>query len=190
MKICFIMVGVSGSGKSTTIKQLSELMKNEGAKTIEVFSLDTCRLDFINASKAGQWWSDNDTDADLYRQAFDFANEHAHDFGLFVTETWNKMLKAANVLFVDNTNLTRKSRARWIADAKAKGFLIYSVTMMTPLQTVIDRQASRTDKSVPASVVRDMYMRQQEVLSSEVDGIFFKDGTYNGSMMEGVLSLV
>lgn len=49
---------------------------------------------------------------------------------------------------------------------------------MCPLQTIIDRQRTRTDKSVPEETIRDMYMRQQEVLvGSEVDILKVVDGS-------------
>jgi hypothetical protein len=49
---------------------------------------------------------------------------------------------------------------------------------MTPLDTVLARQTSRADKSVPLETVRDMYLRQQEAqLGTECDVLINVDGT-------------
>jgi len=85
-----------------------------------------------------------------------------------VNTAWQNALKHEHV-FVDNTNLTVKSRARWIQDARAKGFKIIVVNMLVPLQVAIDRQATRPDKEVPAQIVKDMYMRMQEPTADEYD---------------------
>ena len=183
-KTAFIMVGVSGAGKSTVKKALIERLEADGVKT-HVFSLDDCRMSFMNASHAGQWWSDLDTEADLYRMAFDYANGHQKEFDAHVNEQWSKAL-TGDAVIVDNTNLTKKSRARWVADSKAKGFTVWAIQVMCPLQTVIDRQKSRGDKAVPEHVVRDMYMRQQEVLvGSEVDMMMVVDGTRENANLIG-----
>lgn len=173
-KIAFLMVGVSGSGKSTAQKAISDLLKD---CTQAVFSLDDCRFSFMNHSHAGQGWSDNDSMKAQYAMVFAYATEHEKEFKEFTTQEWNKCL-AYDVLFIDNTNLSKKSRARWTTEARAKGFKVCAVQMQTPLQVVIDRQKTRTDKSVPESVVRDMYMRQTEVLlGEEVDFLIIVDGT-------------
>lgn len=167
MKTCFVMVGVSGSGKSTTMRQLMKL--SEG-KNVQVFSLDDCRLDFYDQI--------TDDPKEAYRKAFDYANANQDRFNSFVQGTWDRCLLTADVLFVDNTNLTRKSRARWVNDARARGFTIWAIQVVAPLATVIARQKLRTDKDVPEAIVRDMYMRQQEVLlGDEADFLLNVDGT-------------
>ena len=168
------MVGVSGSGKSTAQKAISNLLMD---RTQAVFSLDDCRFSFMDYSHPGQWWSDNDTMKSRYAQAFAYATEYEKEFKEFTTQEWNKCLKY-DVVFIDNTNLTKKSRTRWTTEARVKGFKVCAVQMQTSLQVVIDRQSTRSDKSVPESVIRDMYMRQQEVLlGDEVDFLIIVDGT-------------
>jgi len=168
-KTCYIMVGVSGAGKSTAMRALAE--KAEG--TVKTFSLDDCRLSFFFKSGPA---TGRPSEAAVYAGAFAYANEKPAEFNNHVNKEWNEALKA-DVLFVDNTNLTRKSRARWIQEARQKGFSICAVEVHAPLQTVIDRQSTRGDKSVPEHVVRDMYMRQQAMLlGSEADFILHVDG--------------
>ena len=44
-KVCYIMVGVSGSGKSTFAHRLWN--RHHRDENVAVFSLDSCRLDFL-----------------------------------------------------------------------------------------------------------------------------------------------
>ena len=114
--------------------------------------------------------------AAFYKAAFDNANENKVKFDAFVISQWKRFLERDFVV-VDNTNLTRKPRARWINDLRAKGFTIVGVQVNVPLQVALDRQATRGDKSVPLKIVEDMYMQQQEfLLGSEVDYVMYVDG--------------
>lgn len=183
MKTCYIMVGPSGAGK-TTARQSIALHFSIGQ--YRVFSLDDCRLRFMDASNPGQWWSDNDSAADRYNATFEYAKAHEKEFNQFIALVWAEALKADNI-FVDNTNFTKKGRARWIQEARQKGFNIVGVELMVPLQTVIDRQLTRGDKCVPACVVRDMYMSLQGLLlGTEVDSILFVDATKSELTFEAI----
>lgn len=186
-KICFIMVGVSGSGKSTAMEHLKKIA---GGETQSVFSLDDSRLCFAGNHLAGvATFKEDLTEQEAYRIAFEMANENKAEFDTQVNKDWAKALKA-DVVFVDNTNLTRKARARWVQDARAKGFTIWAIQMMTPLDVVITRQKTRVDKVVPESDVRDMYMRQQEVLlGDEADFLLHIDGTSDAPVAMGTFHL-
>ena len=165
-KICYIMVGVSGSGKSTITASLAS--KHPGCR-IGIFSLDQCRLDLLAQESTDQ--------VALYSQAFNFANDNKKEFDMLVTAEWNAILQASDIVFVDNTNLSRKSRARWIAEARHKGFNIIAVEVMVPIEVAVARQSTRGDKNVAANIVRDMYMRMQEVKApEEADYIIYADG--------------
>lgn len=187
MKSCFVMVGVSGAGKSTIMEQLKKI---SGGKDIRTFSLDDCRLAFAGNHIAGEIHRRGElSNAEMYRIAFDMANENKSEFNDYVTDSWNKAMEG-DVLFVDNTNLTRKARARWCTEAKAKGFSVWGIEVMAPLEVLVARQATRGDKSVPEAVVRDMYMRQQSVLvGSEVDFLMVVDGTADNTKLIGGMHL-
>lgn len=164
------MVGVPGAGKSTHIKKIVQQAEGDG-KSIKVFSLDTCRLAFADKN----YWSKPIT-PDVYAAAFEAAKRDTKAFDSYVTWAWNEAL-GADVVVVDNTNLTRKSRTRWVQDLRAKRAGVVAINVMVPLELAIARQQIRGDKIVPESVVRDMFMRQQEVLvPAEADSIIHVHG--------------
>lgn len=113
-KVAYIMIGASGSGKSTVKQKLIEHLESVGV-SVSVFSLDDCRLSFLSTSDQ----QIPDTDIDAYRKAFEYANDNKKEFDTHVNSAWAKALTQEAVI-VDNTNLTRKSRARWIAETKKK----------------------------------------------------------------------
>lgn len=167
-KKCYILVGVSGSGKSTAVRQLTErsYVSFEDPR-VSTFSLDAVRLAFYAEAFPDAGFQ---SERERYAAAFEHSNTDSKGFTQAVNEAWQAMLLHSTVLFVDNTNLSRKSRTRWIQEARAKGFEIWGVEMMTSIATVVERQKTRSDKAVPESTVRDMYMRQQSILlGSEVD---------------------
>ena len=62
-------------------------------------------------------------------------------------------IRARKSFVIDDTNATRTSRARHIADAKAAGFQVTAVFFDTPARTAIGRNHHRKDKKpipVPA----------------------------------------
>jgi predicted kinase len=173
-KIAYFLLGVSGSGKSTIVKHLKKQL--DPKLTVATFSHDNNFMDFKAYMHCGQWWSDLDSDADMYKQARDFAIDHK-DFSKFENEAWAEAL-TADVLFIDTMHVSRKKRAKYLNDARAKKFTVYGIQMMTTLKTLLDRQHTRRDKVVPESVIRDAYFRQEEFLvPSEVDLMFVVDGT-------------
>jgi predicted kinase len=187
-KNCFIMIGVSGCGKSTVRDRLLKtLVEPDGSSTnVRTFSLDECRLQFTRQNHLGLHVDDLDPTA-LYEAAFDYANANSKAFDAYVNEAWVYSLAGDSVI-VDNTNLTRKSRARWSQEARAKGFTVWAVEVMTALSVVLERQRTRGDKNVPAHIVRDMYMRQQSVLvPAEADVLVVVDGTKADSL-QGVFN--
>lgn len=169
------MIGVSGSGKSTIQKSMEMEIAGMTDAPISKFSLDDCRVEYYKLKHDNL---EEQSEAKVYADAWDYVNDpaNAKDFQMFVDAKWNEALKST-VLFVDNTNLTRKSRAQWVANGKSRGFGIMCVQVMTPLDVILARQKTRGDKCVPESVVRDMYMRQQEAqLGTECDVLVNRRG--------------
>jgi tRNA uridine 5-carbamoylmethylation protein Kti12 len=162
------MMGVPGAGKSTQLRKIIGLgYDNHDPYDCCVFSLDTCRLEFMDEV------IDYSNEKECYRKAFEYANEHKEEFSKFVEKKFAEALTHEYV-FVDNTNLTKKSRKQWITGAKDAGYLLIGVHVDVALEVAIKRQETRTDKSVPADVVTSMYNSLQEFLvPSEVDEIIY-----------------
>ena len=177
-KIAFLLIGVTGSGKSTIIKHIKDQkIMLGGDPDIRIYSQDDGYADFCAANHTGQYWSDIDTDKDIYRYQFKFMTENEPAFKKFMEVRWREALKG-DAVFVDLQNLTRKARARWCAELRQKGFTIWGIQIATSLQTLIERQSNRKDKMVPLDIVRRNYFIQQEVLvPDEVDFLFMVDGT-------------
>lgn len=171
MKVCWILVGPSGSGKSTLI---DTLLKSSAGGI--VFSLDSCRMQFAEGFDE-YLGIPLHLEKDRYSAAYHLSMEHEKEFKEYHKEVWEHALTHEYV-YVDNTNLTKKSRAPWIQGARAKGFTIIGAEVMAPLSVVLARQATRSDKAVPAARVTEMYMRQQELLlGSECDWLAYFDGS-------------
>jgi predicted kinase len=168
------MVGPSGSGKSTVVDLITRPYAWVNRPKLTIFSLDQVRLDL--------WDQQHGCPKRAYAEAFKFANDNPQLFSEYVTKRWNQAITENDVVIVDNTNLTRKSRARWVNDLRAKKFTITGVEVLAPLAVVIARQASRADKSVPEEAVRAMYMRQEGLMfGTECDELIVVDGTVDNS---------
>lgn len=174
MKRAFILIGASGSGKSTVRKKLKETY----GESLKAFSLDDCRINFYLDTHPGYGTTGEGlTEGDMYSKAFAHANKNGKEFDAYVAMAW-RAARQATVVVVDNVNGTRKSRAPWVTDLRKDKFHITMVQVQTPLNVILERQLTRKDKSVPADVVRSMYMRQEEAMvGSECDSILVIDGT-------------
>lgn len=164
-KTAFILIGPSGSGKSTFVQNLYGQYVED---SVGYFSLDACRLQFFAAEKFDLTREEN---IELYKAAYEHAIKHGKEFDAVVSSAWKKAL-THDVVIVDNTNSTRKSRARWMQDLRRGGYEIIMVEFMTPLDVIIARQKTRTDKEVPEDAVRRQFMMQESaLLGTECDRI-------------------
>lgn len=170
MKRAFILIGASGSGKSTVRNKLKEVY----GESMRTFSLDDCRINFyLDRAPVGEGL----TRGDMYGKAFDFANANSKEFNDYVQEIWTAT-RTAQTVVVDNVNGTRKSRAPWVQALQKDKFHITMIQVQTPLKVILERQHTRGDKSVPENIVRQMYMRQEEAMvGSECDSVLVIDGT-------------
>jgi len=189
-KVAYLLIGPSGSGKSTYIEQLK---KDHAGQDVGVFSLDTCRLayyalnGFENSIMCGRPQlrfmklnlpTEREEMVKFYSEAFDFCNKAGADFNNFVSEEWIYTRNNNDVVIVDNTNVTRKSRLRWVNDLRNArtagqfGFHIVAVEFQTPLRTIVDRQSTRPDKSIPFTASTTQYFRMESaLLGSECDEV-------------------
>ena len=173
-KHAFILIGASGSGKSTVRRALEEKFADT---VVRAFSLDDCRLRFYEEKKPKLASKEDVSEGTIYSQAFAYANKRGKEFDEYVAQAWKEALNA-QVVIVDNVNASRKSRAKWVEGLRKANFKITMVQMQTPLEVILARQDTRGDKKVPANIVREQYMRQEEAMvGSECDELIVVDGT-------------
>lgn len=169
-KKAFILIGASGSGKSTVVKELTKKYP-----TAVVYSLDNCRHDFFatyGGSNHGILLAE-----EQYRLAYDFGIDNPDTFTEFTAAKWTESLDA-DIVIVDNVNGTRKSRARWVDGLRKKKFNITMVEVQTPLDVILARQSTRGDKNVPAEAVKTQFLRQESAMvGSECDNVILVNGT-------------
>lgn len=171
MKNAYLMIGLPGSGKSTIVTGLAAKAAANGT-SFGVFSLDKARTAFFTGSSID---CDALSEGEVYRRAFEYSNEKSKEFDEYVRWMWEHVRNSYDAVVVDNTHMTRKSRARWIQDLRSSKSgrgprNIIGINVMVPVELAIQRQSSRGDKVVPAQVIRDMNARYQEVyVPEEVD---------------------
>ncbi len=153
-KVVLFPIGPSGSGKTTWINQLTGSFSD---RDIVVHSKDLLRLE----------WYPSDNYADSWNQA---VNDKT--FMSRVNQHYTQLIKQkTDVIIVDNTNLTAKARRFYVSQAKQHGYATMAYLFMNPLTTLIDRQSTREDKTVPASSVFRQHMSLQYPSYGEFDVI-------------------
>lgn len=148
----YVPIAASGSGKSTYYKQL---VAEQGP--VESYSLDSLRHEWYHATDYALAYGGAVDDPKFEQKARDRFTE--------VIKQHHK-----NV-YVDNTNLSAKRRKFYLELAKANGYHTVAVMLPVALSTIIDRQQLRTDKTVPASAVKQHYFSLQMPLLGEFDEV-------------------
>jgi len=146
-----VPIGVSGTGKTT--------LYNKTPDVNVAFSLDSMRTELYG---------------DDYAVAFAESCED-NQFKNTANARFIEMVKEGKDMFLDNTNTSRKTRRFFLAEARRKGYHLCAYVMPTALATVINRQQSRTDKTVPAGAVTNQYMHLQLPQFGEFDEIVVLD---------------
>jgi predicted kinase len=159
--VLYMPIGASGVGKSTYVKSILKTLSN-----IKVYSWDDLRL---------EWYINNEEHRNLnmqdkYELAFKRQVEDK-DFNDKANDRFIEFVSSGINIIVDNTNLSKKRRQFFVDAARKNGYWIKAILFPTMLQTVIDRQNSRTDKTVPDAVVKQQYLSLQLPQYGEVDEI-------------------
>lgn len=152
-------IAPSGAGKSTYLKKI----RDEG-RHVDVFSLDLLRHEFY--------------DADDYARAYQFSIQDK-SFEARANARFHQMVKEASEnghdLYIDNTNLSAKRRKWYLDIVRKHGFQTRAVLMPAPLNTLLERQKTRGDKTVPDNAVRQQYKSLQTPMLGEFDEIVVSD---------------
>ena len=144
-----LLVGASGSGKSTSV----------GALTLagfKHFSFDDIRIE-IAKKKVPEIMAKAKSSADEYHKAWTYCDGHRSEFGHYADVEFIKHIKNYDSIVVDNTNVSRKARTKFVAEAKKRGYRIEAVMFPASKEQILTRQHSRTDKNVPDDAVLRQY---------------------------------
>ncbi len=139
--VLYMSIGAPASGKSTF---------GEGfGSDVLIHNWDNLREEFYVDEPTG----DRDTDYDL---AFDRSVEDK-EFVSKCHQHFISLIKTGKSVYVDNTNASAKRRRFFVDQADRRGYRKVAVLFPTPLQTLLDRQKSRTDKTVPINAVKQIW---------------------------------
>jgi predicted kinase len=169
----FVMIGPSGSGKSTWTKERVRLHD-------KVVSMDTMRHQFwFTKNSAGSALPD---DKDFYRTVFEHACANEKEFNAFMQDetrwAFHDLKITGGDVYIDNTNGSKKARAKWIQEARNIGMKVVAVEFWNTLDTLAGRQKTRPDKEVPYGSLKAQYFAQTCAWhGSEVDEVVVVVGT-------------
>lgn len=149
-------ISASGGGKSTAFRTIGP----EYEMMIDTFSFDDVRQSLYNMQDY----------ADAYRQSAEDEQFIDKAKNLFL-EKLAECDYAGKSLYLDNTNLTAARRAWFIGQARQLGYSIHALLIQNKLETVINRQQTRTDKTVPDDAVVAQYLILEMPTLYEVDKV-------------------
>lgn len=175
---CFVMIGPSGSGKSTWLRKMKRDVDY-------VVSRDDLYLRYFH-SKVNIGFA-QPSEKKLYEDAWRLCCiDDKAGFEAFlrshVQHTFKDSFKSLKAqpyrsVFIDNTNGSKKARAFYIQEARGIGMKVVAVEFWNTFDTLHGRQATRPDKEVPASSLRQQYYAQTCAwLGSEVDEVIVVPG--------------
>lgn len=111
------------------------------------------------------WYDKND-----YTNAWKLASEDK-GFKVRAQKAFLDLLDTGKDVFVDNTGLSVKRRKFYIENAKRHGYKTIGVVFPIDYETLIVRQKTRTDKTVPIGAVEHQYKILQQPSEGEFDEI-------------------
>lgn len=162
-----VLVGASGSGKSTYVKANSDFVH---------YSFDDIRIELAQ-KKAFDVMVKAKSSHDEYAKAWAYCDTHRSEFGHYADVEFIKHIKNYDSIMVDNTNVSRKSRTKFIQEAKKRGYKVEAVMFPASTDQILSRQHSRTDKNVPDdAVLRQYNMISIPWVGVEVDALHIVSG--------------
>jgi len=157
-------IGPSGSGKST-------LFNNEYKHNGYVrFSLDDERIAFAEENGVLDGITD---EKEIYACAWHYAQSKESEFKKFWQHRFIVLIKSNVNIFCDNTNLTRKFRRFYIAQATSRNYRTKAIMMPTSKNVLWHRVKNRTEKIIPYNSFKQQYNSLQQPWYGEFDEIEF-----------------
>jgi predicted kinase len=161
-----VAIGASGSGKSSWFHDNFSYDDADGPSEY-LFSLDEHRVGFYVSRQTGK-------DAD-YHDAWNYCHrsedkEVEKAFDKYCLEAFMVLIKRKGNIFLDISNVSAKARRKWITLARQHSYMVHAVRFHVPFSVCVARQATRNDKSIPTSSIRDQYFRiSTPLVGTEVD---------------------
>jgi len=150
-KNCYIMIGLPGSGKSTYIKK--------NFKDLEVLSRDDILLEYGKKKGYG------DTYTDIWKK---LSSEDQKEINKILLQKFNKLKKSNKDFVIDMTNISWKSRRRWLS--QLDDYNVKAVVMLSSLDEILKRNKERSEidgKFIPENILIDFAKRFELPLYTE-----------------------
>ena len=155
----YMLIGASGSGKSSFSKTI---------QNANYFSLAACRVVYAQQNGVAKCKDEKD----LYRQAFEYCDTHRSMFRHYADTEYMVKLKEYKDIIIDNTNVSKKTRAMYVAEARKRGYNVVGVMFPISIAELMRRQLARTDKYVPDDAIMRQYMSiNVPFIGTEVDSL-------------------
>lgn len=148
-------IGPSGAGKSTLFRRL----KSENP-SLRSFSLDDLRHEWYDPTDYAKAWKASTEDRQFEQKA---------------NQRFIEMIKQKQDIYIDNTNLSPKRRRFYLDLARKNGYKTVGYILDVDVDTLVARQSTRTDKSVPAEAVRRQHQSMVPPQANEFDEVIRLD---------------
>ena len=147
-------IGASGCGKSTY--RASDMCPDEAI----AYSWDDLRVEWYSAD---------------YDEAYTLSCEDKQ----FISKAHARFVehvKTGQDIYVDNTNISARRRRFFITEARRRGYYVAAVLFPISIDTLMDRQGTRTDKVVPPHAVSQHFHSIQLPQYGEFDEVVVYPG--------------
>ncbi len=156
--VLYMAIGAPACGKST--------FRQELADDTLIHNMDELRC---------EWYLEDGQNSD---EDYDIAYKRSTEDKQFtskVHQNFMQLIKTGQNVYCDNTNASAKRRRFYVTEAHKRGYKTVAVLFPTPLQTLLDRQKSRKDKTVPEYAVRRLWEAISQPSFGEFDEILVID---------------
>lgn len=141
----FLLIGPSGSGKTTWCAKYPQALR---------VSADEMKIEFYQ-----RMGFNHEDPVALYDLAWHYATiDHEKEFKVFLNWRLREIMAQAKQngldVVIDIVNASKKRRAMFVDLAKQLGFVALAVEFWNTYETLLSRQATRGDKCVPGTAIR------------------------------------
>jgi len=164
-----LAIGASGSGKSTYFMERFSYDDADGPSEY-LFSLDDLRLAFYGSRTGNE---------PIYDVAWNYIHRNEDkqvekEFDAYCLKEFSSLVRERFNIFVDISNVSAKSRRRWITLARQHGYNVFAVHFAIPYQVCLNRQSTRGDKQIHERSVQQQYFRiSTPLIGTEVDAMSY-----------------